>query len=205
MDILLFPSCRPPCLRPQRNRNQTDIAKRCLTLGETLTTRSVPEQPVPPRNCRVNDEPMFEITARVVPRFSKRETPSAGATKTTSGAGMKAFDASRPCHRSPNPIMAKNSAGWKLGAFRAGVNGAGASPTSNIPRDPGLYGAGALCRAATGSAPASCRDSRKSRETSYGRASPPRHISPAAGRAGIWSPPAPHRALASPTGRCRGR
>ena len=44
------------------------------------------------------------------------------------------------------------------------------------------------------------RDNRRSRGPSCGRASPPRHISPAAGRGGIWNRRGPRKAPASPTG-----
>jgi hypothetical protein len=46
--------------------------------------------------------------------------------------------------------------------------------------------------AISASGPACRRDSRRNRAASCGRASRPRHISPAAGTAGIWNPPAPH-------------
>jgi len=59
-----------------------------------------------------------------------------------------------------------------------------------------------FCRWVAGSSPATTRpsasgsacrrDSRRSRAGSCGRASRPRHISPAAGTAGTWSPPDPH-------------
>ena len=59
--------------------------------------------------------------------------------------------------------------------------------------------------ALSGSEPAFHRDNRRSRASSSGRASRPRHISPGAGRGGTSNPPAPRRAPASPTGRYRGR
>ena len=46
------------------------------------------------------------------------------------------------------------------------------------------------------SAPASRRDSRRSRAGSCGRASRPRHTSPAAGTGGTWNPPGPRAAPA---------
>ena len=54
----------------------------------------------------------------------------------------------------------------------------------------------AMTKCISASGRASRRDSRRSRDWSCGRASRPRHISPAAGRAGISNPRAPHRAPA---------
>ena len=75
--------------------------------------------------------------------------------------------------------------------------------------DPRTGNADEACREMTArlsaSAPASRRDSRRSRAGSCGRASRPRRISPAAGTAGIWNRRGPRAAPASPTGRYRGR
>ena len=60
-------------------------------------------------------------------------------------------------------------------------------------------------RRPTLSAPAARRGNRKTRAASSCRASPPRHISPAADRGGIWNWRGPRAAPASPRGRCRGR
>ena len=78
-----------------------------------------------------------------------------------------------------------------------GRDGGGLPMVRMLPRE-------ALGRS-TASAPAYRRGSRRSRAGSCGRASRPRHISPAAGMAGIWNRPAPRAAPASPTGRYRGR
>ena len=105
------------------------------------------------------------------------------------------------------------------GRRRLGTRPVAGAPDRPAPRRDGVLRRGAgrrqsLCRRScrgferrltTASATGARRDSRRSRAGSCGRASRPRHISPAAGRGGISNRQAPRAAPASPPDMCRGR